>query len=84
MDAARLREDAQQAGEKLRGSLAQGLGHAQEAIEENVRRGLDQTRGAVTTLNEQFGSFVRQSPLMALGGAFVIGYVAAKVARAFK
>jgi hypothetical protein len=79
-----MREDVQQAGEKLRGSLAEGLGHAQEAIEENVRRGMDRTQGALTTLNEQFGSFVQQSPLMALGGAFAVGYLAAKVARAFK
>jgi len=84
MDAARLKDDVQQTGEKLRGNLAQGLGHAQEAIEENVRRGMDRTRGAVTTLNAQFGTLVQQSPLMALGGAFAIGYLAARVARAFK
>jgi len=84
MDAARMREDVQQAGEKLRGNLAEGIGKVQEKVEENVRRGVDQTRGAVTTLNEQFGSFVQESPIMALGGAFAIGYIAAKIARAFK
>ncbi len=84
MDAARIKEDVQQAGEKLRDNLAHGIGRVQEKMEENVRRGADQARGAVSTLNEQFGGFVHESPLIALGGAFAVGYVAAKIARAFK
>jgi len=36
------------------------------------------------SMNDEFGSFVRESPLIALGGAFVAGYVVAKLARAFK
>ena len=84
MDAARIKEDVQQASERFRESLAHGVGRMQEKVEENVRRGSDQARGAVSTLNEQFGSFVHESPLMALGGAFAIGYLVAKIARAFK
>ena len=37
-----------------------------------------------SSLNDQFGSFVQESPLMAIGGAFAIGYLAAKLARTFK
>ena len=84
MDAARIREDVQHAGERLRENLAEGLGRVQETMEENVRRGMDQTRGMVSTLNDQFGTLVKESPLVALGGAFAIGYLAAKLARAFK
>ena len=84
MDAATIREDVQQASEKLRDNLAEGIGRVQGKVEENVRRGMDQTRGVLTALNEQFGSLVHESPIIALGGAFAVGYLAAKIARAFK
>ena len=84
MDAARIKEDVRQAGESLRGNLSEGFGRMQEKVEGIVRQGLDQTRGVMTTLNEQFGSFVRESPIVALGGAFAVGYVIARIARAVK
>ena len=65
-------------------NLAQGIGRVQERLEERVRRGADQAQGMFTSLNEEFGSFVRDSPVMALTGAFAVGYLIAKIARAFK
>jgi ElaB/YqjD/DUF883 family membrane-anchored ribosome-binding protein len=73
MDAARLQEN-----------LAEGVGRMQERLEENVRERVERTRGALSSLNEQFGSFVRESPMLAIAGAFGAGYVIAKLARAFK
>jgi ElaB/YqjD/DUF883 family membrane-anchored ribosome-binding protein len=84
MDAARLKEDVQQATRTIQSKLAEGIGRVQERMEERVRRGGDQTRGTLASLNEQFGSFVQESPLIAIGGAFAVGYLIAKMARAFK
>jgi ElaB/YqjD/DUF883 family membrane-anchored ribosome-binding protein len=84
MDAARLKESAQEATRTVQENLAQGLGRAQERIEDRVRRGADQAQSVLASMNEEFGSFVRESPIIALGGAFAVGYLIAKVARAFK
>ena len=77
MDGARMRENVQD-------NLAQGIGRVQERLEERVRRGADQAQGMFASFNDEFGSFVRESPVMALTGAFAVGYLIAKVARAFK
>jgi hypothetical protein len=84
MDAAKLKDDVQQAARNLQENLAQGVGRAQEKMEDTLRRTADQTQGMFASMNEEFGSFVRQSPLIALGGAFAVGYLIAKMARAFK
>ena len=84
MDAAKLRENVQQATRSIQDNVAEGIGRAQEKMEESLRRTADQTQGMFSSMNEEFGSFVRESPLIALGGAFAVGYVVAKLARAFK
>jgi hypothetical protein len=56
----------------------------QERVEDNVRRGLEQARGTLNSLNAQFGSFVHESPIVALAGAFAVGYLLARVARAVR
>ena len=81
MDAARINEGVHEAGRTLH-DLASSIGHVQEEMEERVRRGYDQTRGALGTLNEQFGGFARESPLVAIAGAFAIGFLIAKLSRA--
>ena len=65
-------------------NLAAGIGRVQERMEERVRRGADQAQSIFTSVNEEFGTFVRESPIIALGGAFAAGYVIAKIARAFR
>jgi len=84
MDAAKLREDVQQASRSIQDNLAEGIGRAQEKMEATLRRTADQTQGMFATMNEEFGSLVRESPIIALGGAFAVGYLIAKLARAFK
>jgi len=59
----------------------EGLNVAQERVQEGVRRGAEQARRAMNTLNDQFGDTVRQSPVLALAGAFAVGYVAARLLR---
>jgi ElaB/YqjD/DUF883 family membrane-anchored ribosome-binding protein len=81
MDAARAADTARQAGEQLQEKVTEGLGVAQERMEESVRRGADQARRAMNTLNDQFGDTVRQSPVLALAGAFAVGYLAARILR---
>jgi len=76
--------DAAQAKDNLQENLAAGIGRAQERLEERVRRGADQAQSMFASVNEEFGSFVRESPIIALSGAFAVGYLIAKVARAFK
>jgi len=76
--------DAAQMKENLQENLAAGIGRAQERMEERVRRGADQAQTMFASVNEEFGSFVRESPIIALGGAFAAGYLIAKIARAFK
>ena len=76
--------DAAQMKENLHENLAAGIGRAQERMEERVRRGADQAQTMFASVNEEFGSFVRESPIIALGGAFAAGYLIAKIARAFK
>jgi hypothetical protein len=84
MDAARLREDVQHATRTMQDKIAEGIGRVQERMEHGIRQGAGPTRDAVSTLNQQFASFVQESPIMAIGGAFAAGYLLAKVARAFK
>jgi ElaB/YqjD/DUF883 family membrane-anchored ribosome-binding protein len=82
MDAARLNEDLQDAGRVVQENLASGIGRMQEEMEERVRRGYDQTRDAMGSLNAHFEGFVRESPLIAIAGAFAAGYLLAKLTRA--
>jgi ElaB/YqjD/DUF883 family membrane-anchored ribosome-binding protein len=84
MDAAKLKEDVQAASRSIQEGISEGLGRVQETMEERVRRGADRTQSVLTSINEEFGGFVRESPIIALGGAFAVGYLIAKVARAFK
>lgn len=77
MDAARVTKTA----EELEQKVAEGLHVAQERVEEGVRRGADHARRAMNTLNDQFGDSVRRSPVLALAGAFAVGYVVARVLR---
>jgi hypothetical protein len=84
MDAAKLKDDVQHATRSIQENLAEGIGRVQETLEDRFRRSGDQTSGMLTSLNEEFGNFVRESPVIALGGAFAVGYLIAKLARAFK
>lgn len=70
MDVARATED-------LKDNVTKGFERAQERVGEGVA----QTKDLVATLNEQVETLVRQSPLIALGGAFAVGYLIAKLAR---
>ena len=81
MDAARMADTARQAGEHFQDQLSQGLDAAQDRLEEGVRKGADQARSAMNTLNDQFGDTVRSSPVLALVGAFAVGYLAARILR---
>ena len=51
----------------------EGFDHAREYFDD----GLDYARGASRTLN----NFVARQPLVAIGGAFLIGYLAARMLR---
>ena len=84
MDAAKLKDDVQAASRSIQEEISEGLGRVQETMEERVRRGADRTQSVLASMNEEFGGFVRESPIIALGGAFAVGYLIAKVARAFK
>ncbi|HJQ84491.1 MAG TPA: hypothetical protein VKA21_10470 [Candidatus Binatia bacterium] len=84
MDAAQLKETVQETARTVQENLAQGIGRVQERMEERVRRGADQTSGMFASLNDEFGAYVRESPIIAIGSAFAVGYMIAKLARAFK
>lgn len=84
MDAAQAKENVQQAARTVQENLAEGIGRVQDRMEERFRRGADQAQNVFTSLNQEFGGFVRESPVLAMGAAFAAGYLIAKVARAFK
>jgi ElaB/YqjD/DUF883 family membrane-anchored ribosome-binding protein len=84
MDAARLKDDVQQATRTIHGKLAEGIGRVQERMERRVHGRGEDTRKALSSFNGQLASLVQEAPLMAIGGAFAVGYVIAKMARAFK
>ena len=84
MDAAKLRDDVQAASRSIQEGISEGLGRVQETMEERVRRGAGRTQSMFASMNDEFGSFVRESPIIALSGAFAVGYLVAKIARAFK
>ena len=84
MDAARAREEMQHAGRVIQENLAEGVGRMQDTVGESMRRNVDRTRGMLASFNEQFGGFVQASPVLAIGGAFAVGWMIAKVARAFR
>lgn len=73
--------DVAKATEDLRENVTKGIERAQERVEEGVRRGANQTKDLATMLSGQVETFVRESPLVALGGAFFVGYLIAKLAR---
>jgi len=73
--------DVAKATEDLKDNLTKGFERAQERVEEGVRRGAAQTKDLASMMNGQFETFVRQSPLIALGGAFAVGFLIAKLAR---
>jgi hypothetical protein len=82
--ASKTKDDLWQAGRTLGENLAEGLNRAQETVQDRVRSGFEQTRGVFSTLDEEFGKFVREQPVVALGGAFLVGYLIARAARAFE
>jgi hypothetical protein len=84
MDAAHVKQGVKETTRTLQENLAQGIGRVQERLEEGVRRGAGQTQGMFASLNDEVGGFVRGSPIIALSGAFAVGYVIAKMARAFR
>ena len=65
------------ATEELKDNVTKGIERAQERVGEGVA----QTKDLVAMVNEQIETLVRQSPLIALGGAFAVGYLIAKLAR---
>ena len=73
--------DVAKATEDLKDNVIKGIERAQERVEEGVRRGGEQTKDLVSMLNGQLETFVRESPLIALGGAFAVGFLIAKLAR---
>ena len=58
---------------KLRSNATDGLGCAREHLDD----GLDLVRGLAGSVND----FVTRQPLVAIAGAFLIGYVAARILR---
>jgi hypothetical protein len=84
MDAAQVKENVQQAGRSVQDNLAEGIGRVQDRLEEKFRRGAEDAQSMFSSLNDEFGGLVRESPILAIGGAFAVGYLIAKVARAFK
>ena len=84
MDAAQLKENAQQTGRSMQENLAEGIGRVQDRLEERFRKGAEDAQNVFSSLNDEFGGFVRESPILSIGGAFAVGYLIAKVARAFK
>ena len=80
MDAAQVKENVQQASRKVQENLAEGIERVQGRMEERFRRGADQAQSMFSSLNEEFGGLVRESPVLAIGGAFAVGYLIAKVA----
>jgi len=58
---------------KLRSNATDGLGCAREHLDD----GLDLVRGLAGSVND----FVTRQPLVAVAGAFVIGYMAARILR---
>ena len=69
--------DVARATEELKDNVTKGIERAQERVGEGVA----QTKDLVAMVNEQIETLVRQSPLIALGGAFAVGYLIAKLAR---
>ena len=69
--------DVARATEELKDNVTKGI----ERAEKRVGEGVAQTKDLVAMVNEQIETLVRQSPLIALGGAFAVGYLIAKLAR---
>jgi len=80
MEAAKLKEDVRQAGR----ALQEGIERIQEQVGPGVRRSTDEAFNILTSLSQEVASIVRESPLLALAGAFAVGYFAARMARAVK
>jgi len=51
---------------------------------ERLKSGLGDTPELLSSLNAQVGAFVREQPIVALAGAFLVGYLIARTARAFQ
>jgi len=72
--------DVQQTAKKMGAQLADSATRAREA----VKSGLGEAPELLSSFNAQIGAFVRQQPIVALAGAFMLGYVVARTARAFQ
>ena len=82
METAKLSEDVQQTARVIQDNLARGIGRVQESVAE-LSRDLPEARRLLTSANGRLVSLVQESPLLTVAGAFVLGYLIAKVARSF-
>jgi ElaB/YqjD/DUF883 family membrane-anchored ribosome-binding protein len=73
--ASRASEQAAAATQRARELGRQAMSQGADTAREYMERG----RGAMSDAAENLSEFVRRDPWLALLGAFVIGYVAAKV-----
>jgi len=78
--ATKFGSDFQQAAKNVQEQLADTASRAQERIKSSF----GDTQDLLTSLNGQVGDFVREQPILALAGAFFVGYVIARTARAFQ
>jgi len=78
--ATRFGADVQQTARNVGAQLADTADRARERI----KNGLGDAPELLSSLNAQLGAFVRQQPIVALAGAFLVGYLVARTARAFQ
>jgi len=82
MEAAKLSEDVEQASRVIQDNLARSMGRVQESVADFSRE-LPEAGRLLTSANGRLVSLVQESPLLAVAGAFALGYLVAKVARSF-
>jgi len=78
--ATKFGEDLQHAAKNVQEQLADTASRAHERI----KSGFGDTHELLTSFNGQVGDFVREQPILALAGAFFVGYVIARTARTFQ
>ena len=78
--ATRFGEDLQQAAKNVQEQLADTASRAQQRL----KSGFGDTQDLLASLNGQIRQFVREQPILALAGAFFVGYVIARTARALQ
>jgi hypothetical protein len=70
--------------EALTDAVAREDGTPSPPAGEEPRAAADQMERLLSTVTDDVGQFVRQSPVLALAGAFAVGYLVAKLVRAVK